>query len=109
MQINFKGEDRFEIKTKEATIHLADQSVAVDGFSFTGPGEYERKGVFVEGIQPNGNGTVFTIRAEGISVCYPGTLSEKINDEAAKMIGDVDILMVPLGQKNSLDLKKARS
>lgn len=108
MQINFRGEDRFEIKTKEASINLAHDGIVIDGFAINGPGEFERKGVFVEGIQPNGDGTIYTIRAEGISICYPGALSEKIEDDAAKLIGEVDVLIVPLGQKDSLDLKKAR-
>lgn len=108
MQITFKGEDKFEVKTKEASIGLADNNIIIDGFSIDGPGEFERKGVFVEGIQPNGDGTVYIVRAEGMSICYPGAISEKISNEAAKLIGDIDILIVPLGQKESLDLKKAR-
>lgn len=108
MQITFKGEDKFEVKLREASVNLSDNSIIIDGFEITGPGEFERKGVFVEGIQPNGDGTIYIVRAEGISICYPGALSEKVGDEAAKLIGDVDVLVVPLGGKDSLDIKKAR-
>ena len=48
MIITYLGGDKFRIKTREANITLAADRVDIDGFVINGPGEYERKNVFVE-------------------------------------------------------------
>jgi len=106
MQINYLGSDKFSIKTKEATIGVSSDQIDIDGLIINGPGEYERKGIFVEGVSPNGNGPVYVFRAEQITVCYLGKLKHSISDEAAKKIGDIDILITPLGEDGTISTKE---
>ena len=106
MQISYKGSDKFSVKSKEATIAIEASEVDIDGLKITGPGEYERKGVFVEGISPNGNGPIYLIRVDQVSICYLGKLKNSVSDDAAKQIGDVDILIVPLGEEGTIAEKE---
>lgn len=107
MQISKVAENKYQIKIKDASI-LADESgIEIEGLKFTGPGEYERKGIFVDGIRPDGEGTVFTIHAEEISMCYLGKISKTLSNDAVKLLGDIDILFVPLGAEGTLSAKDA--
>lgn len=105
MQIKYLGNEKFEVKTKDTTINLG-YSVSINDFSLSGPGEYEKSGVFVEGIVDNGN-TIYVVRAEDMNLCYLGNISHDLRESEAKEIGDVDILFVPLGEDGSFDTKKA--
>ena len=93
------------------------------------PGEYEYKGVFVKGISsapvvssvvvsiPNQNGknseniglnTFYEIEAERIKICYLGALTQKGLDESQiEEIGQVDILIIPVGDGSLIDAKGA--
>ncbi|MFC1630239.1 MBL fold metallo-hydrolase [Patescibacteria group bacterium] len=70
-------------------------------FLITGPGEYEIKGVFVrgiEGFQGKEKVTLFAIEGEDVRICFLGNLSQKeLTPEQLDAIGDVDILMIPVG------------
>lgn len=102
MQINKVGPNKYQIKTKEAVV-LADESgVEVEGLKFSGPGEYERKGIFVEGILPDGEGCIFVIHLEEMSLCFLGKISKLLTDEAVKALGDIDLLFVPFGDEQTL-------
>jgi len=88
-----------------------------EAFLITGPGEYERKGITIHGVKAYGDKvdgtkqgltTLYRIVAEEISVCHLGALGqEQLTDEQIELIGDVDILMVPVGNKEVLDAKAA--
>ncbi len=106
MKINYLGQDKFLIKSKDVKIELKG-SVDIEDFIIDGPGEYERKNVFVEGIGKDSSQTVFVIRAEDLRLCYLGRLKKLLSDEEIKRIGDTDILFVPLGEEGTLELKKA--
>ena len=105
MQIRYLGKAKFDIKTKDASVFL-DLSVSVNGFLLPGAGEYEKNGIFVEGIQSNGD-TIYLVRADDVVLCYLGKISGELKDSEIKEIGDVDILFVPLGEESSVDVKKA--
>jgi len=72
-----------------------------------GPGEYEIKGIYIEGIpafhddkegKERGKVTIYTIEAEGIRFCHLGDLGQKqLSDLQLEKIGSVDILMIPTG------------
>jgi len=76
-------------------------------FLIKGPGEYEVKGVFIQGIpsfhdnqegRERGNNTIYTIETEGMRICHLGDLGQKqLTDEQLDKIGTVDILMIPVG------------
>jgi len=66
------------------------------GFVIDGEGEYEVKGVLVNGI-PAGSSFVYTLTIDGVSVCHLGNASKEQVDALLEKIGDVDVLMIPVG------------
>lgn len=82
-----------------------------------GPGEYERKGIYVKGIfsyhdktrgQERGLNTIYVIKAEDITVCHMGDFGQdKFEEHQLDDIGDIDILMLPVGGKYTIDYKEA--
>lgn len=88
-----------------------------EAFVIDGPGEYEKQGIAVRGIssfhdktsgKERGLNTIYTIKAEDVVVCHLGDLGQdKLIDEQLEEIGDVDVLMIPVGGKYTLDYKEA--
>lgn len=82
---------------------------AVSGtpFVINGPGEYDVKGVAIRGVysyhdnskgSERGINTIYVIEAEDMEICHLGDLGqEELADEQLDKIGEVDILMVPVG------------
>lgn len=103
MQIRYFGEEKFEIKTGDVTVSLSD-NVSIGDFVLPGAGEYEKGGVFIEGIPDDGS-TIYIINAEDMRLCYLGKVSHELKEAETKEIGAVDILFVPFGGDGSCDLK----
>lgn len=88
-----------------------------DSFVINGPGEYEKSGVYVEGINSfhdnvqgaqRGLNTIYLIRFEDIRLCHLGDLGQPtLTDQQIEMIGDVDILFVPIGGVYTIDGQQA--
>lgn len=84
-------------------------------FVVKGPGEYEVRGMFVRGWASKtvygGEeriNTVYTFELDGIKVLYLGAISDKDLDSKAKEeIGDVDIVIVPIGGGDVLNAEEA--
>lgn len=81
-----------------------------------GPGEYELKNVFVTGVQTfhdkrngkdRGKNTVYAFNIEGLNVCHLGDLGHIPTQAQADAIGDVDILLIPVGGGNALNASDA--
>ena len=97
--------------------HNNKKAVKNTPFLIEGPGEYEIKEVFVQGIssfhddqegKERGQNTIYSIETEELRICHLGDLGQKeLNDEQLEKIGDVDILMVPVGGVYTLDAKGA--
>ncbi len=76
-------------------------------FIIEGPGEYELKGIFVQGIfswhdnsqgAERGANTIYTIEAEEMRLCHMGDFGQKeLSEEQLEEMGDIDILMMPVG------------
>jgi len=82
----------------------------VDGTPFVikGAGEYEIKSIFIHGIPAShgedlGETNIYTIEVEGIRVCHLGDVGQQLTDDQVEKIGDVDILMVPIGGQYTVD------
>lgn len=105
MQIKYKGGNHFEIKSKDLDIVLSDK-VTINNFTFPGPGEYEKGGVILNGIIDQDN-TIYTARVEDMNLCYLGNIKNDLSEEEIKQIGNVDILFLPLGEMDTIDLKIA--
>lgn len=70
------------------------------------PGEYEVKDVFIRGIA--GDNNIYTIEAEKIRICHLGGLNQaELNSKQVEEIGDVDILMIPVGGIDTINSKEA--
>jgi len=86
-------------------------------FLISGPGEYEIKDVFIQGIpsfhdntqgNEKGENTIYTLEAEGIKICHLGDLGQKeLTDEQLEKIGEVDILLIPVGGVYTISAKEA--
>jgi len=70
------------------------------------PGEYEVRGVKFRGIPSyhdnskgalRGKNTIYVFEMDGIKFCHLGDLGEVLSEEKADEIGDVDVLMIPVG------------
>lgn len=84
------------------------KAVKGDPFIISSPGEYEVKGVFMQGIPDESGGIIYTIEVEGMKLCHLGGLGESgLKTEQIEIIGDVDILFVPVGGGDTLDAKAA--
>jgi len=86
-------------------------------FSITGPGEYDIKGIYIEGLpafpqkdksRSAGASTIYTIDGEDIKICHLGRISSsEISSKDLEQIGDVDILMLPVGGLDAIEAKDA--
>ncbi len=98
--------------------HNNIKAVKGDYFLVDGPGEYEVKGVFIQGIdsfhddsqgKERGKNTMYTIEAEGMRFCHLGDFGQKeLTDEQLEKIGAVDILMIPVGGEYTISSHEAQ-
>ncbi|OGZ85054.1 MAG: hypothetical protein A2599_00310 [Candidatus Staskawiczbacteria bacterium RIFOXYD1_FULL_39_28] len=87
-------------------------------FLVQGPGEYEVKGVFIQGIpsfhddkegKEKGQNTIYIIEAEDMRFCHLGDLGQKqLKDEQLEKIDSVDVLMIPVGGEYTIDSTSAQ-
>jgi L-ascorbate metabolism protein UlaG (beta-lactamase superfamily) len=78
-----------------------------------GPGEYEVQGVqflgVATGLRPRSEGekpernVVFVVEAEELRVAHLGALGTRLTADQKEQLGDIDILLVPVGGDPALD------
>lgn len=87
-----------------------------DYMIFDHAGEYETRKVFITGIESihddksgkeRGLNTIFRFEIEGMVVVHLGDLGDKLTEEQVASIGDVDILLIPVGGKYTIDGEQA--
>ncbi len=78
-------------------------------FAITGPGEYERQGVTVQGFlskskyglgkgQESAVNTVYAVELEDMTLVHLGALADKeLSKEAREALDEIDVLFVPVG------------
>ncbi len=98
--------------------HNNVKAVKGDPFVISGPGEYEIRGVFIQGIpsfhdsvegKERGANTIYTIEAEDLKICHLGDLGQKqLTDEQLEKIDSVDILMIPVGGTYTISATEAQ-
>ena len=80
---------------------------------FSEPGEYEVKGVIISAIasshgEGKGANTIFHLNLDGLNIVHLGDLGQsKLTEEQIAQIGDVDVLLVPVGGTYTIDGKGA--
>lgn len=83
-----------------------------------GPGEYEIKGVSIIGLpsfhdnkkgEERGKNTIYVYEMDGLRLAHLGDLGHTLSEELVEEIGDIDILMIPVGGKYTIGPKEAVS
>ncbi|MFC2011514.1 MBL fold metallo-hydrolase [Chloroflexota bacterium] len=96
--------------------HSYVQGISGDPKEVSGPGEYEISGVLIIGMPTfhdgekggkRGRNTVYLIEIDELSICHLGDLGHALNDEQIEEIDDIDVLLLPVGGKSSIDAPKA--
>jgi len=84
--------------------------------SIDGPGEYEVSEAFITGIKTfhdgedgkdRGVNTIYSMVVDGINVLHLGDIGHELDDDAVERVGEVDVLMIPVGGKYTIDAEKA--
>lgn len=80
------------------------------------PGEYEVADVRIQGLSAfhddkqgaeRGTVTLFLIESEGINVAHFGDIGHALEDEQKERLGEVDVLMIPVGGVFTITAKQA--
>jgi len=96
--------------------HNHIDAVKGDPFVILTAGEYETKGVLVFGMpayhdnkegKERGNITIFKISTEDITIAHFGDLGHDLNSDFLESLGNIDILLLPIGGTYTIDAKKA--
>ncbi|MDP3772466.1 MAG: MBL fold metallo-hydrolase [bacterium] len=97
--------------------HANVETLAGEPFLINGPGEYERAGVNVVGIETyhdavrgaeRGLNTIYMLVVEDIHIVHLGDFGEGVlRDETLEAIGEADILMIPVGGVYTIDAEQA--
>jgi L-ascorbate metabolism protein UlaG (beta-lactamase superfamily) len=75
-------------------------------------GEHAAKGVSITGVPTHhdssggsqrGHNIVFVIAVDGVRVCHLGDLGHPLTQDQAKALGEVDVLLVPVGGTFTVD------
>ena len=97
--------------------HNNVKAVSGSPFLISGPGEYEIKNIFIQGIaswhdnsrgQERGENTIYIIETEDLKLCHLADLGQKeLFEEQLEKIGEVDILMIPIGGTYTISAREA--
>jgi len=90
---------------------LADYKKVLDG-----PGEYEIMGVSVLGYpfyhddqkgEKRGDNTAFIFEFQGLRILHLGDLGHELSSKEMDILGDIDVVMVPVGGVFTINAQKA--
>ncbi len=97
--------------------HNNNKAIKGTPFLIDGPGEYEVKEIAIQGIpsfhdeeegKKRGPNTIYLIEMEEMRVCHLGDFGQKeLTEDQLEQIGDIDVLMVPVGGEFTIDAKGA--
>jgi len=96
--------------------HNNIQSAGSQSFMIGNPGEYEIKGASIFGLssfhdategKDQGQNTIYIIEMDKIRLCHLGDLGQPLTNNQLEEIGEVDILMIPVGGQKTIDAPKA--
>ncbi len=97
--------------------HSNLEAVNEEAFVIDGPGEYEVENTLIRGIfsyhddekgKERGVNTIYVLESEGMNVCHLGDLGQKeLTDNQLKEIGEVDVLLIPVGGNYTIGAKTA--
>ncbi len=102
--------------THQHSDHNNVEDANPEAFLIQNPGEYEKQGIAVRGIPSfhddkqgteRGPNTIYVIKAEEMTIAHLGDLGHTLTDEQIEAIGDIDVLMIPVGGTYTIDAKTA--
>jgi len=85
-------------------------------FIIDSAGEYDVKGVMIEGVESyhdskqgaeRGGNIIFRIEIDDMTILHLGDLGHTLNDKQLERLVGADILLIPVGGNYTLDVKKA--
>ncbi len=80
------------------------------------PGEYSVKGINIIGLESfhdsasgteRGRNTIYLIESEDMKICHLGDLGEGLSEKQLEEIDGLDVLMIPIGGKCTINSKQA--
>jgi len=113
------GKLRAEVVTVscDKPAHNYVKAIRGSAFEITGPGEYEIGGVFITGVRINGSkakqskdglrNTIYVIDYNGLKIVHLGELNNVPSQTEVEGLGEVQVALVPVGGKTSLNADKA--
>jgi L-ascorbate metabolism protein UlaG (beta-lactamase superfamily) len=81
-----------------------------------GPGEHLVEGITISGLachhddmsgEQRGDNTIFCFTLDEVRICHSGDLGHRLSPEQLKEIGNVDVLLIPVGGYFTIDAKVA--
>lgn len=96
--------------------HNNVKAIRANPYIINTAGEYDIKGVLVEGIESyhdeekgaqRGKNIMYRIEMEDISIAHLGDLGHALTEKQLEKLNGIDILILPVGGKFTLDVKKA--
>jgi hypothetical protein len=107
----FNQKDQLDLGNKKPDFVLASQVMQeipeLEGIRlFSWPGEMEMKGIAAEAHlqytdkQPDKNSLCFIIHLDHLRICYLGEIKDAIHSDLVEKIGDVDLLIFPMGNND---------
>src|SRR3989344_272530 len=87
-----------------------------EAFIIQNPGEYEKQGIAVRGIASfhdnkqgveRGLNTIYIFKAEDMTIAHLGDLGHVLTDAQIEAVGDVDMVLIPVGGTYTIDAKTA--
>jgi L-ascorbate metabolism protein UlaG (beta-lactamase superfamily) len=96
--------------------HNNTGSLRGDPFIINTAGEYDVKGVIIDGIdsfhdsqegKERGENIIYRINIDDITICHLGDLGHELDNKQLEKLTEIDILLIPVGGKYTLDAKKA--
>jgi L-ascorbate metabolism protein UlaG (beta-lactamase superfamily) len=90
-------------------------------FAITGPGEYERQGIVIQGFLSSSKyglpkeketavNTIYSVDLEDMTLVHLGALADaELSKDAREGIGEIDVLFVPVGGDGALTPSEAHS
>lgn len=83
-----------------------------------GPGEYEIMGISILGFnsyhdakegEERGRNTIYVFEVDGLRIAHLGDLGHELSEGLVEDLGDIDILMIPVGGEFTIGIGKAVS
>jgi L-ascorbate metabolism protein UlaG (beta-lactamase superfamily) len=104
------------LESHQHSDHNCTETIRGNYRLITEPGEYGLNGLEIKGIpcfhdkengRLRGKNIIFVIKAEGISLCHMGDQGYVPSERLLNEIGNVDILMIPVGGTFTIDAGEA--